>query len=258
MSRLDVLPVTPALLMSYPNIMVTIRKCRKYVHDEQVRKKADYLHHKFKFQFSDTSLDPELLKKMKAIQMKQNSSSSGQNDAQQSSDQAAGHENDCSSQSQSPAESEATLIPTSAANLTAAVPSDVPSASDSLPEPAGKPHAAADTVKEADILIDALPEEDAGVGRETVPAEWKEAAAVVPKDERSETLTEAAERTSAQPLGEDAAGDVCPVVAAVMDNITDAVTAAVPDGPVVSQAVVDNASAASEVVAGDGEAGEQK
>lgn len=235
MSRLDLLPVTPALLTSYPDILVTIRKCRKYVHDEQVRKKADYLHYKYKNQFSDPGLDPVVRNKMKAIQMKQNSARGSS--APHPSDPAAGRGDDCSSQSQSPAESDPPAQTLTPASATAASP---------LPHPPAGSESLAPTESVAAAIGD-----DVAGDTERGAVESKEEAAVVSGEQRSETLVGVA---SAQLMTSD---DVSPVIAAVVEKITSAVTAAVP-APVVSPALVSDAAARSEVVAVDDETAENK
>lgn len=218
MNRLDQMPVTPALLISYPNILVTVRKCRKYVHDEQVRKKAEYLHNKFKYQmFSDPSLDPELLKKMKAIQMKQNSviaSISAHSFTQSSAIPTDGS----TSQSQSPSATDSQTL-TSDTNMTAALTDSQPVTIES--------QAANDAMRDVPAQADVVTDSNAMAKS----ADPKEETAV--NANRSEVLCAAA----ASAVEDDGADEVSPAVAAVMENITDAVIAGVvPDPPVVAEA----------------------
>lgn len=53
MSRLDLFQVTPTALCKYPQILSTIKLCRKYKSDENVRHKSVYLYNKFKLLFAN-------------------------------------------------------------------------------------------------------------------------------------------------------------------------------------------------------------
>lgn len=52
MSKLDLIQVNQDILVKYPNILYTIKKCRKFKGDQTVRQKADYLFNKFKTLFT--------------------------------------------------------------------------------------------------------------------------------------------------------------------------------------------------------------
>lgn len=52
MSKLDLIQVNQDILVKYPNILYTIKKCRKFKGDQTIRQKADYLFNKFKTLFS--------------------------------------------------------------------------------------------------------------------------------------------------------------------------------------------------------------
>lgn len=56
MSKLDLIQVNQKVLIKYPNIMYTIKKCRRFKGDQTIRQKAEYLFNKFKTMFS-TALD---------------------------------------------------------------------------------------------------------------------------------------------------------------------------------------------------------
>ena len=56
MSKLDLMQVNQKVLIKYPNIMYTIKKCRRFKGDQTIRQKAEYLFNKFKTMFS-TALD---------------------------------------------------------------------------------------------------------------------------------------------------------------------------------------------------------
>ncbi|XP_064471317.1 LOW QUALITY PROTEIN: hepatoma-derived growth factor-related protein 2-like [Ornithodoros turicata] len=47
-TELDKLPLTQPLLRKEPEIVITVKKCSKFTGDERIRKKAEYLYHKFK------------------------------------------------------------------------------------------------------------------------------------------------------------------------------------------------------------------
>lgn len=53
LSRLDLFQVTPSALCKYPQILTTIKLCRKYKSDEKVRHKSVYLYNKFKLLFAN-------------------------------------------------------------------------------------------------------------------------------------------------------------------------------------------------------------
>lgn len=66
MEDLDQLPVNNVMLKKNPDIMNTIKKCRKYKGSEQIKKKADYLYMKFKQLFLvGDGLAEEMIKELK-------------------------------------------------------------------------------------------------------------------------------------------------------------------------------------------------
>lgn len=204
MGRLDVMAVTTELLISFPSILQTIRKCRKYVHDQQVRQKADYLHNKFKNQMvADSSLNPDLLKRMQAnhkAQVAHSDVSKSKSESQGSAEVAAAASDSASSQSPLPA-------------------ADVPStqALDSQTTP---------TVGSADSGT-------AGAGEVVKSAEIEEQ---VKEEPVPDSLVNGFAITGEAAVAPD---PVSPVVAAVVEKITNAVVDAVNSGETALTATFD-------------------